>query len=144
MSIFGNNLYEIMKERNITPKQLIELAGVDKKVIYDADKHEPLLVNAIKIADALNVSLDYLVGKEVAENICIEKDYKINFYDNLDKELKNQGISKRKFCRDLKYSLASFTRWKNGELPYFQTIIEISTYLNCSIDILVGRCGNNH
>lgn len=139
MSVFGTNLNEIMKERNISPKQLIEMANVDKNVVYEINKHEPMLANAVKITDALNVSLDYLVGKEVAEDFFVNPNYKISFYENLDKELKNQGISKRKFCRDLEYSLASFTRWKNGDLPYFQKIIEISTYLNCSIDTLIGR-----
>ncbi len=139
MSVFGTNLNEIMKERNITPKQLIEMADVDKNVVYEINKHEPMLANAVKITDVLNVSLDYLVGKEVDEDFFVDPNYKISFYENLDKELANQGISKRKFCRDLKYSLASFTRWKNGDIPYFQTIIEISTYLNCSIDGLIGR-----
>jgi len=139
MSKFSDNLYEIMKERKITVGELADMSGVKAERIYDYKIHEPSLISAIKIADALHLSLDYLAGREIEPSFVPRKDWKINFYDNLVRFLETQNIPKRHLCYALKYSTACFTLWKNGALPLFSTLIEISNYLDCSIDELIGR-----
>ncbi len=139
MSKFSDNLYEVMNERKITVPELAEMSGVKAERIYDYKLHEPSLVSAAKIADALHLSLDYLAGKEVEPNFTPPKEWKINFYNNLVSFLETQNIPKRHLCYALNYSTACFTLWKNGALPLFSTLIEISNYLDCSIDKLIGR-----
>lgn len=139
MSQIRNLITDILNDKNISISEFCNIAKINKNAIYELDNRYPTLTNALKIADTLDVSLDYLLGISFDENINYDKDYKINFYENLDKFLKNKNISKRKFCNDLKLSKDAFTRWKKGAIPYVSTLLEISKYLNCSIDELIGR-----
>ncbi len=139
MSIFGENLQEIMNSRKLSGNELSKIAGVSQMAVSRLNRSEPTFKTAIKIADALHLSLDYLAGKEVEPNFIPPKEWEINFYDNLVSFLETQNIPKRHLCYALNYSTACFTLWKNGALPLFSTLIEISNYLDCSIDKLIGR-----
>lgn len=55
------NLKTIRKEKGLTLKALSELSGVPQRTIEDIEKNDNCKVNtAIKLADALNVTLDEL------------------------------------------------------------------------------------
>ncbi|MEN0056405.1 MAG: helix-turn-helix transcriptional regulator [Mucilaginibacter sp.] len=62
---FGNRLASIRKERKVSQSDLGIKAGVHANLIgrYERDEAIPSVEVASKIADALSVSLDYLVGK---------------------------------------------------------------------------------
>lgn len=54
-------LKEIRTEKEITIPQLVEITGIPKRTIEDIQKRGDCLVsNAIKLADALGVTLDEL------------------------------------------------------------------------------------
>lgn len=139
MSIFGENLQEIMNARKLSGTDVAKIAGVSQMAVSRLNRGEPTFKTAIKIADALHLSLDYLAGKEVEPDFTPFKVWQIDFYDNLVSFLEKQNIPKRHLCYALNYSTACFTLWKNGALPLFSTLIEISNYLDCSIDKLIGR-----
>ncbi|NOW99167.1 helix-turn-helix domain-containing protein [Mucilaginibacter sp. SG564] len=65
MMTFGNRLTSIRKERKVSQSDLGIKAGVHANLIgrYERDEALPSVEVAGKIADALSVSLDYLVGK---------------------------------------------------------------------------------
>lgn len=55
------NLKEIRNEKGITIPQLSEITGISKRTIEDIQRRGDCLVsNAIKLADALGVTLDEL------------------------------------------------------------------------------------
>lgn len=55
------DLRKIRTEKNMTIPQLVELTGIPKRTIEDIQKRGDCLVsNALKLAKALNVSLDEL------------------------------------------------------------------------------------
>lgn len=55
------NLKEIRKSQSLTLKALSELSGVPQRTIEDIErKNECKVSTAIKLADALNVTLDKL------------------------------------------------------------------------------------
>ena len=58
-------LREIRKQHNITMKKLGELIGVTESAIsmYENGKREPDLQTLCKLADALNVTTDELLGR---------------------------------------------------------------------------------
>jgi len=71
LTIFAQRLKQVMYERNLTQKQLAELAEVRPATIStylknttegDSKGKNPSLSVAIEIADKLNVSLDWLCG----------------------------------------------------------------------------------
>lgn len=59
---FGQKLIEARKKRGLSQEQLGKMIEVDKRIIsrYETDKTIPSIDVAKKIADALQVSLDYL------------------------------------------------------------------------------------
>ncbi|GFH43398.1 hypothetical protein Hs30E_19490 [Lactococcus hodotermopsidis] len=65
MIIFQERLKSVRLERSLTQKQLAELAKITEAGLqnYENGRREPKLSIAINLADALNVSLDYLVGR---------------------------------------------------------------------------------
>ena len=72
MCTFHDRLRAIRLERGLTQQQLADAIGVTKSTMakYDRGALEPNLTNVCRIADALNVSLDYLVyGKKPIETV---------------------------------------------------------------------------
>ena len=67
---FGKRLNQILLDRDITPAQFSKMLGWNTGVLsqyLNNPKRDPRLSTAIKIADALGVSLDYLAGREAPQ-----------------------------------------------------------------------------
>lgn len=65
MSSFGNKLAECRKAKNLSQKELAEIFSTPHTTIgkYERDEIKPSIDIASKLADVLNISLDYLTGK---------------------------------------------------------------------------------
>ena len=87
----------------------------------------------------MKVSIDYIIGNTSERKFKKYKIHQTNFYEIIVTMLKNANLSQRKLCKDLNISKSNFGRWKNGTVPNFSTIIEISKYLNCNIDDILER-----
>ena len=86
----------------------------------------PSIKTVVKIANYLNVSLDYLF--EFSSE---------NLYNNLTSMIDSNKISSRKFCKDLGYAKDNILRWKSGIQPTILRVLEIANYFGCSIDDLL-------
>lgn len=62
---FNENLKQLLKERQMKQADLCRMTGIQTSLMSDylGGKKSPTIGNAILIADALNISLDTLVGK---------------------------------------------------------------------------------
>lgn len=62
---FSNRLITLRKEQKIAQNELAQKIGVHANVLgrYERDETTPSIDMVVKIADALGVSLDYLLGK---------------------------------------------------------------------------------
>lgn len=62
--LFGERLSELRKQKKLSQDDLAKKIGVHAPVIgrYERSEVKPSIEVAVNIADALNVSLDYLVG----------------------------------------------------------------------------------
>lgn len=113
---------------------------VSKFVFYNYKKYCPSIKIAMKIANFVETSLDYILEFSDVDKF---KEYKIEenkFYENLCLILDSMNVSKYKLCKDLELSNANFSKWKSGRLPKLTTVISISKYLGCQIDdLLVNR-----
>ena len=60
----GKNIKKYRKEAGLTQKKLGELSGTSERTIqqYETGKRQPRLEQLCKVADALNVELDELMG----------------------------------------------------------------------------------
>ena len=139
MENLKSRIDDILSERNLTRIDLANLAGVHRNVIAKLNYASISLSTAIKIANFLNISIDYMVGLSEDDSKFKPTNNNINFYNNCKKILEELNISQRKLCRDLNFSTDAFTRWKNGQLPFLSSIISIAKYLNVEIEELIGR-----
>lgn len=62
---YNEALKRFRKDRKLTQKQTAQMAGVAERVYqsYEYGKVVPTITVLITLADALDVSLDYLVGR---------------------------------------------------------------------------------
>jgi transcriptional regulator with XRE-family HTH domain len=62
---FGKRLAEARKKKDVSQEELAKMLNTKGPVIgrYERDEMKPSIEAAAKIADILEVSLDYLVGK---------------------------------------------------------------------------------
>ena len=68
---FGKRLRELRKQKNLTQKQLASLISVQNSVIsfYELGDRMPSPEIIVKLAHALHVSADYLMGIEKSESV---------------------------------------------------------------------------
>lgn len=62
---FKDTVKKLCKRNNITVKKLLEEININRNFFYDMQKRDvkPSIESIEKIADYLNVSIDYLVGR---------------------------------------------------------------------------------
>lgn len=65
MTQFSARIKAIRKERKLTQKQMAELLSTTERnyQYYEAGSREPALETFVEIADVLQVSTDYLLGR---------------------------------------------------------------------------------
>lgn len=87
---FGKRLTEVRKENKISQDTLAKKIGVHGAVIgrYERDEVKPSIEVAAQIAEALEISLDYLVGNTnlMLDNNIIHRIQDIQQLDNENKE----------------------------------------------------------
>ncbi len=79
MTITAHRIKKIRKEKGLSQETLAEMLDVKAATIsnYEKGKRKPKIKMLIKISETLNVSLDYLLGrdklviKENSENYCV-------------------------------------------------------------------------
>lgn len=69
--MFKEKFVQILQERNITPYEVAKSTGISQGLMseYKNGVKMPTIVNLIKIADFLDVSIDFLVGRTENPNI---------------------------------------------------------------------------
>lgn len=128
---------EILEEQGKTTSNLFNDKIISENTFYKYNKRNPSLKSLIKIANYLEVSIDYLYELSDVNNF---KPYSLqqnNFYSKLIDMINSANISCRKFSKDLNYSRDNILRWKNGTKPSVQSLLEIVKYFNCSVDDLL-------
>lgn len=94
-----NRIKELRKKRNITQVRLSIAAEVSQETIsaYESGKAEPKMEKLIKIADFLNTTTDYLLGR--TNNDAPLNDVMNNIVDNQLTELLNNYARLNKLQR---------------------------------------------
>ena len=66
---FGQRLMKARKARGLSIRQLSEKTGIGHVTLasYEIEEHEPRLFYLVCIADALEVSIDWLAGRSEVE-----------------------------------------------------------------------------
>jgi len=87
---FGSKTVELRKEKSISQTELAKQLGIHKNVLgrYERNEVKPTIEIARKIADILDVSLDYLTGKTDVEmdKTTLKRILEVSKFSNEDKE----------------------------------------------------------
>ena len=69
MKTLGERIKQVRKDKNITQGELALRTGIPQSSIslYEKDVREPTLFSFLLIADALEISTDLLLGREVSK-----------------------------------------------------------------------------
>ncbi|MBX4172096.1 helix-turn-helix domain-containing protein [Weissella viridescens] len=93
MSIFERTK-EVAQNQGYTLRQVEDLAGLSPKSLYNWKKSSPKLENAQKVADVLNVSVDYLLGNTDEKRPAKKNPQDMNSVE-LEEALRGEGASLR-------------------------------------------------
>lgn len=65
MKVFAERLTELRKQYKYTQRQMAGILGISQPsyIRYENDTSEPTQENLVKLADAFDVSVDYLLGR---------------------------------------------------------------------------------
>ena len=107
------------------------------KMIVIFSKTAPSLNTMIKIANFLEMSIDYILYKSEDNHFKKYKLNQTNFYNNLKRNMQLLNISQSQLCKDLNISRTNFSRWNNGTSPSITKLITLTNYLNCTINDLL-------
>lgn len=138
---FNERLEELIFDNKINPETLSKASSINLSMIYKYLRNEytPSTINAIKIADYFNCSLDYLLVKTDKydyNNQSIISNISIRF----KKLLSDKKLSRYQFKKETNIARQSIDDWFNGiRVPAIKNLIIIADFFDCSLDYLVGR-----
>ena len=133
MSNFFETLLEIMEEKNVSINDLENDNILAPNAFYNFKKYTPSLLNILKIANYLEISLDYLLGNTNVNNFRKYKQTQ-NIYPKLVELMKINKISQVKICNEVGITRSNFSKWKYGSVPKFSTLIQLAEVIGENID----------
>lgn len=128
---------DILEEQGKTTQILFENNIISANTFYKYKQRTPSLKTIIKLANYLEVSIDYLFKLTEDNNFTTYSYNSDIFYNNLETMLKSKKLSGREFCKIMQYSKDNLLRWKNGTIPSVQNLLEVANFFNCSINDLL-------
>jgi len=141
---FGKRLAKVRKERGYTQEKLAEALGVHWNTIakIESGMRKPSIELLVKIAELLNISIDYLFGNEKMDITTNEKINVIDtteFKERLEFLINNSNKSARQISMESGVSPSSLSLYLSGQRePTKEAIIKLATYFNVSTDYLLG------
>lgn len=166
--MFTEVFVEILEKRNITPYQVAKNTGISQGLMGEYNRGEklPTTKNLIKIADYLDCSVDYLLGRSdksdmvtsinnsntvvkapqfnvanVKEEPNDERSFFMpnTFWNTFETLCSNIGKKPNPVGKEIGVASSTIAKWKSGTIPNGETLIEIANYFKCSTDYLLGR-----
>lgn len=107
---------------------------ISKNTFYKYKQRNPSLQTLIKIANYLEVTIDYLFELSDENKFYPYATDQSRFYEYLIEMIENNNLSKRQFCKEMGYQKDSIIRYKNGVSPSLRTLVEIAKYFDVSVD----------
>ena len=139
MTDFITVVKNVLEEKGKTVDDLFNNQVISKDTFYKYKQRNPSLQTLIKIANYLQVSIDYMYELNDENHFISYSTNQSDFYNKLLNLINTSGISSRQFCKDLNYAKDNVLRYKNGVEPSVRTLFEIANYFNCSVDDLLTR-----
>ncbi len=141
LTSFGENLSDIMFDRNLTAELLAAAVNIDRSVIYKYLRKEclPSLENIIVLADYFECSVDYLLGLTTVNGF-VSKKVAQPFSERFKELLNSRGLTRYKFLKQIHFAKQSVDDWYNGKrVPTVENVIKLAEFFDCRVDYILGR-----
>ncbi len=155
--MFKETLSNLLQMKGLTPYKVSKETKIPKSIIYEwvSGEREPISDYVIKLADYLDCSIDYLLGRtDNSESDCdkqktnnttttVSIDSLSDFWERFYNLCIQQGVKPNRLGKEIGVSSGTISKWKNEDtIPNGETLIKIADYLGCSTDYLLGRTDN--
>ena len=139
MNEFQERLQELIMDNNLNRLQLSKILKISSTTIngYFNNNYYPQINIALEMARYFNCSLDYLFG--LSDEIKNNNSNTNEFINNFKFLIEQKNLSIAKCLKQLKMSEYNYYRWKNGQFPKTNNLIDIAKYFDISIDWLIGN-----
>ena len=139
---FSNRIKDLIEDNEcLSNKEFAELIGVSSQVIIKAADFGiiPTTKTLIKIADKLDLSLEYLLGIS-EENDFIGSNSPSDFYTRVRELAEEKNLTIGGVASKMSFARTYFYVWeKKKTLPLLEYAIEIARFFSVSLDYLLGR-----
>ena len=138
---YRKRLLDLIFDQECTKAEFAQLVGVNKEVITRATVYSivPSVKSLIKIADFLNISLEYLLA-ETDKNVFYKSESPTTFHYRIEQLRKEKNEKYSTICRSMPFQKNSFYEWlRTGSLPTLEYLEAIAQYFDVSLDYLLGR-----
>ena len=138
--LFRIRLNSLIEDNDCTIYEFAKGAKVSRGVITRAAIYGiiPSVKSLIKIADALNVSLQYLLG--LTDNVPFESaESRENFHERLINLCKEHNLKFSQLGKYMPFNVNLFYDWQREHmLPSLDYLIAVADYFSVSPDYLLG------
>lgn len=138
--IFSDSIKEHLEIYSITKKEFAKRANVSERnvCLWVNKTNYPNLDSLIKVANYLNYSLDYLLGRSDQEKY-YPSTKSTTFFIRLNDLIEKEGVHPNRIARICNFRNSNFSKWKKGTQPKPEILSALADYFNVSVDYLVGR-----
>lgn len=134
--ILYEQLIELIKKTGLSIRQFEIKCGFSNGTITRWKNHSPNIESIIKVAQILNVSIDYLIYGNSSNTTRGTFTNKEDIFNRLIYLLENKNITIKEFERNCGLANATIRRWKD-HTPNLESILKVAQQLDISIDYLV-------
>ncbi len=141
ISHFTDTVAEYIESNNITVTCFAHKIGCGQTCVskWLNRNNTPSLEYCVKVANAMNVSLDYLFGL-TAKNGYERSETKSNFRERFSALIEKSEISKNKLAKTCGVTSSTVSKWLiRNQLPKPEIAIKLAAFFGCSVDYIVGR-----
>lgn len=136
---FISAVKNVLQERGKNVECLWGENIISKDTFYKYRHRNPNLQTLIKVANYLEVTVDYLFERTDDNHFCKYSPDQSGFYKILTDMIVRANISNRQFCKEMNYQKDNINRYKNGVEPSLLTLFEIAEYFGCLVDDLLTK-----
>ena len=141
INLFKERLKELSEEYGLNDPALAQKIGVSGPTINGLTRgaHLPSRDTLQRLTAYFDCSADFLLGLTEEQGKYVKASEK-KFSEIMSQELKSAGKTYYRLQKDLKISGNLIYKWSHDiSLPETDNILKIAEYLDCDIDILLGR-----
>lgn len=130
-----------LDEHDMKSYKLAEASGCNKTAVNNwlYQRQMPSTRALVKLADYMNVSLDYILGRSENKSI-IRSGSPEKFARRIAALQLPTGVSSYRIAKECGMGTSAVSKWNDFKrLPKIEILMKLADLFGCSVDYLVGR-----